>query len=319
MPPTRPEAKPISATRASRLRDLSRRQLLGIVGGAVASGLAAGNRRLLGAIGRPRAGGTAMGERTVDEHIAQMCVVAPEQTEGPYFVDEKLNRSDVRSDPSDGKVKEGVPLRLVIRVFRTDRATCVPLAGAVVDVWQCDALGVYSDVRDTNGFFDTRGQKFLRGYQATSGAGVAEFLTIYPGWYQGRTVHIHFKVRTDPSSPQGYEFTSQLYFDDAVTDRVLTRAPYASKGARTVRNGGDGIYRQGGDRLMLRLAEDGDGYVGTFDIALDMGPLAPTAEPTAAPTEPAPRATPTPNEPAPTATGGESWRVYLPWMSRRRQ
>src|SRR5262249_33231810 len=106
------------------------------------------------------------------------CVVRPAQTEGPYFVDEKLNRSDIRSEPADGSVKSGVPLRLTFSVSRIDEHSCNPLAGAVVDVWHCDALGIYSDVRDAA--FDTRGKKFLRGYQVTNSNGLAEFITIYP-------------------------------------------------------------------------------------------------------------------------------------------
>jgi protocatechuate 3,4-dioxygenase beta subunit len=137
-----------------------------------------------------------------------------------------------------------------------------------VNVWHCDALGQYSDVRDAGQGFDTRGQKFLRGYQVTDENGTARFTTIYPGWYQGRTVHIHFKIRTDPSSEQGYEFTSQLYFDDSITDQIHAQAPYAAKGQRDLRNDGDGIFRDGGDQLMLDLTEDGQGYMGTFDIAL---------------------------------------------------
>src|SRR3954452_15618585 len=161
------------------------------------------------------------------------CVARPALTEGPYFVDERLNRSDIRTDPSDGSVKEGVPLDLVFNVSRSaSNSSCTPLAGAVVNVWQCDALGQYSDVRDTAEGFDTRGQKFLRGYQVTDENGTARFTTIYPGWYEGRTVHIHFKIRTDPDSEQGYEFTSQLYFDDSLTDHVLSQAPYAAKGER---------------------------------------------------------------------------------------
>ena len=184
-------------------------------------------------------------------------------------MDEKLNRSDIRTDPSDGSVKEGVPLDLAFNVSKVSDTSCAPLAGALVDVWHCDALGVYSDVRDPG--FDTRGQKFLRGYQVTDENGTARFTTIYPGWYQGRTVHIHFKIRTDPDSEQGREFTSQLYFDDSITDQVHARAPYASKGQRTLRNDGDGIFRDGGDELMHPLTEDGQGgYVGTFDIGLQM-------------------------------------------------
>jgi len=196
------------------------------------------------------------------------CVVRPEQTEGPYFVDEKLNRSDIRPDPSNGSVKEGVPLQLAFRVSQISSDACVPLAGAQVDIWHCDALGVYSDTTDPG--FNTVGQKFLRGYQVTDANGTVQFTTIYPGWYQGRTVHIHFKIRTDPESQQGYEFTSQLFFDDSLTDQVYAQEPYASKGERTLRNDGDGIFQGGGDQLMLQLTQDGEGYAATFDIGLQM-------------------------------------------------
>lgn len=198
------------------------------------------------------------------------CVVRPEQTEGPYFVDEKLNRSDIRLDPADGSVSQGLPLRFVLQVSRIAGGTCTPLPGAVVDVWQCDALGAYSDFRDFNGLFDTRGKKFLRGYQTTDASGKAQFVTIYPGWYPGRTVHIHFKIRTNPAGQRGSEFTSQLYFDDSVTDQVHALAPYATKGQRRQRNDRDGIYRRGGKELMLQLTKDAQGYVGTFDVGLQM-------------------------------------------------
>jgi protocatechuate 3,4-dioxygenase beta subunit len=198
------------------------------------------------------------------------CVDRPQQTEGPYFVDDRLNRSDIRSEPSDGKVSEGVPLRVVLNVRRITGSSCVPLSGAVVDLWQCDALGNYSDSQDFNGNFDTRGKKFLRGYQTTDRNGRVEFTTVYPGWYPGRTVHIHFKIRTDAGSARGYEFTSQLYFDDALTDQIHTQAPYSSKGQRRQRNDRDGIYRRGGNELMLQVSKDGPGYLSSFDIGLQM-------------------------------------------------
>jgi protocatechuate 3,4-dioxygenase beta subunit len=194
------------------------------------------------------------------------CIVRPEQMEGPYFVDERLNRSDIRSDPSDGSVKEGVPLRVAIRVHEIRGDACTPLAGAMVDLWQCDALGVYSDVRDRA--FDTRGKKFLRGHQITDADGGAQFLTIYPGWYPGRTVHIHFKIRTSPNSWLGYKFTSQIYFDDALTDQIFTQSPYA-KGQRT-RNSQDGIFEDGGEALILPVTKQGEGYAGTFEIGLEL-------------------------------------------------
>jgi protocatechuate 3,4-dioxygenase beta subunit len=184
------------------------------------------------------------------------CIVRPEQTEGPFFVDERLNRSDIRSDPTTSAVSEGLPLGIAFHVSRFDGRTCTALDGAVVDLWHTDAFGEYSDVGGAR-------SKFLRGYQVTDTGGIARFATIYPGWYPGRTVHIHFKIRAN-----GHEFTSQLYFDDAITDLVHAEPPYAQRGNRTQRNSRDGLFRDGGDNLMLQLARDGKGYAGTFEIGL---------------------------------------------------
>lgn len=150
------------------------------------------------------------------------CLVSPEATEGPFFVDEKLNRSDIRVDPANGSISPGVPLRLVLQVNQISKTSCTPLPGATVDIWHCDALGNYSDVRENAGgaAVDTRGKKFLRGYQITDSEGKVEFQTIYPGWYQGRNVHAHYMIRTSPNSEVGHEFTSQLFFDEAITDQV---------------------------------------------------------------------------------------------------
>ena len=142
----------------------------------------------------------------------------------------------------------------------------IPLAGAYVDLWHCDALGIYSDVQDPG--FNTVGKKFLRGYQVTDSSGAASFTTIYPGWYQGRTVHMHFKIRSAPTASPGYEFTSQLYFDDALTDQVHAQQPYAAKGQRTLRNSGDAVYRQNGAQLLLAVGQDAGIYAATFDISL---------------------------------------------------
>jgi protocatechuate 3,4-dioxygenase beta subunit len=192
---------------------------------------------------------------------APACVVKPELTEGPYFVDEKLNRSDIRPDPSTGAVSEGTPLQLAFRVSSVAAGGCAALAGAMVDVWHCDAAGRYSDVSAN----DTVGQKFLRGYQVTDAGGAASFTTVFPGWYQGRAVHIHFKIRTG-----GYDFTSQLFFDDPVLAEAFSQAPYASRGAPGVTNARDGIYRSGGSQLVLPATKDGSGYAGTFDIGLQL-------------------------------------------------
>jgi protocatechuate 3,4-dioxygenase beta subunit len=194
------------------------------------------------------------------------CVLTPAQTEGPYFVDERLERSDIRSDPADGSVREGALLALALTVSEVSGSSCRPIAGALVDLWHCDAAGVYSDVDDPRA--RTLGRKFLRGHQVTDNDGRVRFVTIYPGWYPGRTVHVHFKVRTSSAGGVSRELTSQLYFDDALTDRVYARAPYVRRGARSTRNEGDWIYRRGGSRLQIAVAEAAEGYAGTFDIGL---------------------------------------------------
>lgn len=247
-------------------RSLSRREMLGLIGATAAASLVGCVRARSGSAqptGTPTQAPTGTATATIPS-----CVVRPQQTEGPYFVDEKLNRSDIRSDPADGSVKQGVPLRLVLHVSRIGDSACTPLPGAIVDIWHCDGLGAYSDFRDMNGLFDTRGKKFLRGYQVTDQRGSVEFMTIYPGWYEGRTVHIHFKIRTDSASRRGHEFTSQLYFDESITDQVHAQAPYATKGRRTTTNAKDGIFRRGGNQLMLQLSQDAQGYAGMFDIGL---------------------------------------------------
>jgi protocatechuate 3,4-dioxygenase beta subunit len=220
------------------------------------------------------AGGDTLRQATVSKVPA--CVVRPELTVGPYFVDKQLERSELRVEPTTGAFREGVPLALIFNVSRVASGQCSPLEGAMVDVWHCDAAGVYSGVSDRQIGFDTVGQKFLRGYQVTDGRGVAAFTTIYPGWYQGRTVHIHFKIRTPASAVltagtgDVYELTSQLFFDESLSDRVYAQAPYSAKGQRDTTNANDGIFREAGSQLMLAVAPMSGGYTATFDVGLDL-------------------------------------------------
>jgi len=200
---------------------------------------------------------------------APACIVRPAQTEGPFFVEENLDRSDIRSTPRSGAVKPGVPLRLAFNVSRMTGASCAPLAGAQVDVWHCDATGRYSDTRGRGGSSGD-GEGFLRGYQRTDAAGTARFLTIYPGWYGGRAVHVHFKIRTGAPSAIAYEFTSQLYFDDALTDRVYAFDSYAAGRRRSMRNSDDFLFRDGGRQLLLDAVPDAQGYAATFGIGLQI-------------------------------------------------
>ena len=195
------------------------------------------------------------------------CVVRPEQTEGPYFVDQQLARRDIRTEPTTGIVSAGDVLTLALTVSDVTAGQCKPLPGAIVDVWQCDAKGVYSGVNDPS--FNTSGQKFLRGVQTTDPSGLVRFTTIVPGWYSGRTVHIHFKIRTQAAAG-AYEFTSQWYFDDAWTERILTGPSYARAGKRDTFNSNDGIFQSGGRQLMLDPTRGAEGAAASFGIGLDL-------------------------------------------------
>ena len=112
------------------------------------------------------------------------------------------------------------------------------------------------------------GHDYLRGYVHTDANGKASITTVYPGWYQGRAVHIHFKIRTDPAEAVGFEFTSQLFFDDAFSAQVYAAEPYASKGTPDQTNESDGIFQQSQGMTLLDVVQDGDGYATTFEIAV---------------------------------------------------
>jgi protocatechuate 3,4-dioxygenase beta subunit len=183
------------------------------------------------------------------------CVISPAMTEGPFFVDAGLNRSDVTAGATHAAVTQGVPLALEVTVVGV-RSGCAPLAGVRVDIWHTDANGDYSDVGAA------RGRQFLRGYQETDAGGKVAFSTIYPGWYPGRAIHIHIKAR----NPR--EFTTQLFFDDAVNEKVMAEAPYNTRGARFVRNARDGIFR-GGSAIIVDVAPAAKGYTGKATLGLD--------------------------------------------------
>lgn len=201
--------------------------------------------------------------------VMPTCILTPEQTEGPYFIDNKLERSDIRPDPYTGRTSPGVPLYLQLQVTAVSNGQCQALPGAMVDIWHCDALGIYSGVSEASS--DNAQQQFLRGYQITGQTGKANFVTIYPGWYPGRAVHIHFKVRTPTRSGKAELLTSQLYFDEAVTQEVYQQQPYVQQATNFDRNEQDGIYRSGkGRQLLLKPEKDRRGYIAVFNIGLNL-------------------------------------------------
>lgn len=174
---------------------------------------------------------------------ANVCLLSPETTEGPFYFDPAL----VRADITEGR--PGLPLDLAIQVVD---AECRPLEDARVDIWHCDAAGSYSGYSREG----TQDETFLRGTQLTGAEGVARFISIYPGWYRGRAVHVHYKVFLDRATV----LTSQLFFPDAVSDEIYAGSPaYADRtGQRSTLNTNDGIARRAGEGAIAELRrEDG--------------------------------------------------------------
>ena len=197
------------------------------------------------------------------------CVVRPALTEGPFYLGAGPVRSDIRAG------RPGAPLALAFTVSRVVEGACAPLEGAAVDVWHADAGGDYSGVGRL------RDEAFLRGTQTTDAGGVARFATVYPGWYPGRTPHVHFKVRAAASDTYAHEFTSQLFFPDDLSRAVYGQGAYAARGPHTTPNDRDGIFRRGASGrganrrgvsdLLLDVRETADGYTAAFDLALHTG------------------------------------------------
>ena len=255
-------------------RILTRREVLTLIGaggataflaacapGGAASRSAAGAASA-GASASAAAAATAAASAAIATALPA-CVVAPELTEGPYYLDVNLERSDIRTNSGDTTPVDGAALTLDWIVSQADGSACMPMEGVVVDVWHCDALGVYSGVQGNAG-------DFLRGFQRTDANGRASFTTVYPGWYQGRAVHIHFKIRTDPDASAGFEFTSQLFFDDELSRSVYSTGVYAQKGAQDQPNTSDQIFNQSGGATLLAVTQDGDAYKATFPIAVQL-------------------------------------------------
>jgi protocatechuate 3,4-dioxygenase beta subunit len=180
---------------------------------------------------------------------APSCVLMAELTKGPYYLDLDLVRSDITED------RTGAPLDL--RVTVVDATSCEPLKDAAVDVWHCDAEGAYSGVEGGEG-------TFLRGIQMTDASGLAEFATIYPGWYTGRAVHVHVKVHVGTSEVH----TGQLFFADEVTASVYAQAPYSARSGPDRLNADDDIFAQSGGTTIVAVTSEGDGYAGAVTLGV---------------------------------------------------
>jgi protocatechuate 3,4-dioxygenase beta subunit len=225
---------------------IDRRAALGLLGGVGALAVLSA----CGSSSKARSTSSTTATTATTDGTQVGCVLTPELTEGPFYLD--LNK--VRADITEGR--DGAPLALTIRVV--DATTCAAIKDAAVDIWHCDAGGVYS------GFDQSPGTEFLRGTQLTAADGGATFQTIYPGWYQGRAVHIHMKVHNGGSVVH----TGQLFFDDAQTAAVYTRSPYSAKGAPDTPNANDSIYSEAGAAAIADVKAKGDGYTATITVGV---------------------------------------------------
>ncbi len=186
-------------------------------------------RRFLRAAGMLGAGSLMAGPiaALVPRALASSCTLTLTDAQGPFY----LNNALVRSDITEGR--PGLPLHLVLRVVRA--SDCAPVAGAVVDVWQTGVAGRYSGIPSEG----TAGQTFMRGIQLTTATGIACFRTVFPGWYLGRTAHIHVKINPNLAN----ELTTQLYFRPGLIETVYEHAPYALRGPSPTDNDSDPLYR----------------------------------------------------------------------------
>lgn len=186
------------------------------------------------------------------------CILTPEETIGPYFIDVGLARGDVRED------RTGTRLRLVLQLVDTDG--CTPIRDAVVNIWHADASGIYSGFANQPGGVDTTGETFLRGFQVTDANGRVELITVYPGWYSGRTPHIHARIHLDSTTV----LITQLYFSETVTDTVYAQAPYSSRPHRDTTNTTDSIASNDLDELLLDVVAEDGGYAGSIVFGVNL-------------------------------------------------
>ncbi len=207
---------------------------------------------------------------------SSVCALTRATTQGPFYFDADKVRSDIRED------RPGVPLRLAIKV--QDTATCGPLPNAVVEIWHCDAAGLYSGAESLSAGGGREGapsgaarpgpsrapgdlrpaddKRYLRGAQVTNPDGIVQFTTVWPGWYRGRTVHIHAMVHV----AEARVLSTQLMFDDRLNDAVLARAPYAARTGRDTTNATDDLFDE---TMLLKITPEGDGHLGVIILSAD--------------------------------------------------
>ncbi|MEU5955855.1 intradiol ring-cleavage dioxygenase [Streptomyces sp. NPDC047525] len=293
------ETQPEKPQGPAHKRDVTRRKVLLTSGAAVAA---------VGVGGAVAASASAEGTdapatdaSATDASTAQTCYrLTGETTEGPYYIDADKIRKDITED------REGIPFTLRLKVIDSD--TCRPLKRAAVDIWHCDALGIYSGYESMSGGGGgtpptgaptgtppsggpggggggghqepTDDERYLRGTQLTDKHGYVEFRTVFPGWYQGRAVHIHTKVHVDGTlTDSGYEgghacHTGQFFFDETSVLASAEVAPYSTSTTERTTLDEDTIYGGGGTqdgllKLKYRKGHIEKGVVGSITMGVD--------------------------------------------------
>jgi protocatechuate 3,4-dioxygenase beta subunit len=261
---------------------LSRRGALGLIGGAVGAttlgacggsdgGADGGSSSSSGSGSSSGSSSSGSGSSSSGSSTAS-CTLTPEGEVGPYFTDDSASgydRSDIRSNLDGSSTQAGIPLTPHLYVYDFDHS-CAAMSGVQIDIWHCNASGVYSN----ESVESTVGQSWLRGYQITDSSGAVTFKTIVPGWYQGRTTHIHLRLRSsynESASLSDGSNTTQLFFPQATIDTIdTTVAPYSTEGKNSTTNAGDRVYaQQTGGKMELTLSGDStNGYVASLVIGL---------------------------------------------------
>jgi protocatechuate 3,4-dioxygenase beta subunit len=241
-------------------KDISRRQAISLLA-------VAGAGVMLGCGGAAKTSTTTTSTTTTAN---ASCTVTPEGEEGPYFVDDSttgFSRSDIRPNLDGSNVQSGIPLTLSIYTYDSENS-CAAMANVQVDIWHCNGSGIYSaeDVEDSSG------ETWLHGYQITDANGLATFKTIIPGWYAGRTTHIHLRLRSSyDSTTTGGTNTTQLFFPQDVIDTINTTiSPYSAEGANPTTNASDHVYsgEVDGANLLTLSGDTTNGYTATCKINL---------------------------------------------------
>jgi len=233
-------------------RKITRREAVGILGAASAAlAVGCGSETPTSPTTTTAAPTTSTGGTT-----AAACAVAPSETIGPYPSLVDLIRSDIREG------RNGTPVALTLMVVNVNNG-CTPMPDAVVDIWQCDAEGHYSQYNQPG--FNGTAQTFLRGIQATDSRGQVTFTTIYPGWYAGRATHIHVEISVNGRSVK----VTQIAFPDTVNAEVYRSGVYAARGQNPTSNTGDMVFA---DSLSSELAtvsgNPTGGYAATFTVGI---------------------------------------------------